>query len=74
MTLQVSRSTHSIFLRLAAGDPLIDALVLRLREAGVAAGTLEGHGVIEDVELRTFAPDTRTLGASRRIAGATELG
>ena len=73
MTLQVSRTTHSIFLRLAQGDALVDALVVRLREAGVAAGTLEGHGVLEDVELRTFAAETRTLGASRRIAGAVHV-
>ncbi len=70
MTMQTSRSTHSIFLRLVPGDSLIDALVVRLREGGVATGSLQGHGVLEHVELRTFAPDSRTLGTARSISGA----
>lgn len=68
--MHVSRSAHSIFLRLSPGDSLLDALGAHLREGGVATGTLTGHGVLEHVELRTFAPDTRTLGAARSIRGA----
>jgi len=68
--MQVSRDTHSIFLRLAPGDSLVDALGVRLREGGVATGSLSGHGVLEHVELRTFLPDARTLGPGRAISGA----
>jgi predicted DNA-binding protein with PD1-like motif len=68
--MHVSRDTHAVFFRLAPGDALPDALFARLREAGVATGTLRGHGVLEHVELRTFAPQTRSLGPARAIAGA----
>ncbi len=68
--MQLSRSSHAVFFRLSSGDALPDALVARLREAGVATGTLTAHGVLENVELRTFAPQSRTFGASRSIAGA----
>ena len=66
----VSRDTHAVFFRLAPGDVLPDALFARLRDAAVATGTLRAHGVLEHVELRTFAPATRTFGAARSIAGA----
>ena len=69
MTMQVSRETHAVFFRLAPGDMLPDALYARLREAAVATGTLRAHGVLEHVELRTFASHPRTLGSSRAIAG-----
>ena len=68
--IQVSRTTHSLFIRLAPGDSLLDALHAALSEGGVATGTLQGHGGIEDVELRTFSPETRGLGVARRLAGA----
>jgi predicted DNA-binding protein with PD1-like motif len=68
--MDVSQSTHVIFSRLAPGDSLEGAIAARLREAGVATGTLRGHGVLEHVELRTFSPASRTLGASRAIHGA----
>jgi predicted DNA-binding protein with PD1-like motif len=73
MTMQVSRATHAIFSKLAPGDSLIDGLHAVLREGAVATGTLEGHGIIEDVELRTFAPGAHGLGAARRIAGAIHV-
>jgi predicted DNA-binding protein with PD1-like motif len=73
MTLQISKTTHSIFVRLQAGDSLLDGLHARLREGAVATGTLQGHGIIEDTELRTFSPDSRALGPSRRIAGAVHV-
>ncbi len=69
MTMQVSRESHAVFFRLAPGEMLPDALFARLREAAVATGTLRAHGVLEHVELRTFASHTRALGASRAIAG-----
>ena len=57
-------------MRLAHGDALVDAIGAKLRESGVATGTLHAHGVIEHVELRTFSSHTRTLGPSRALAGA----
>jgi len=68
--MNVSQSTHVIFVRLAPGDTLPDALVAKLRESGVATGTLRAHGVLEHVELRTYAPIAHALGASRAISGA----
>ncbi|HEY1958689.1 MAG TPA: DUF296 domain-containing protein [Polyangiaceae bacterium] len=68
--MHASRETHAIFFRLGPGDALPDALFAKLREAGVATGTLRAHGVLEHVELRTFSSQTRTLGASRALAGA----
>lgn len=68
--MHVSRETHVVFVRLAAGDALPDALFARLRDAAVATGSVRGHGVLEHVELRTFSPLTRTFGASRAITGA----
>jgi len=70
MTMQTSQSQHAVFFRLNSGDALPDALVARLREAGIATGTLRAHGVLEHVELRTFQSQTRTFGSSRSIAGA----
>jgi len=49
---------------------LPDALVARLREAGIATGTLRAHGILEHVELRTFQSQTRTFGSARSISGA----
>jgi len=68
--MQVSRTSHAVVFRLASGDALPDALIARLREAGVATGTLVAHGVLENVELRTFSPASRAFGASRSISGA----
>jgi predicted DNA-binding protein with PD1-like motif len=68
--MPISQSHHAVFFRLNSGDALPDALVARLREAGVATGTLRGHGVLEHVELRTFQPQTRTFSATRAISGA----
>jgi len=70
MTMQTSQSQHAVFFRLSSGDTLPDALVARLREAGIATGTLRAHGVLEHVELRTFQPQTRAFGSARSIAGA----
>jgi predicted DNA-binding protein with PD1-like motif len=70
MTMQTSQSQHAIFFRLNSGDALPDALVARLREAGIATGTLRAHGVLEHVELRTFQSQTRAFGSTRSIAGA----
>lgn len=68
--MQTSQSQHAIFFRLNSGDALPDALVARLREAGIATGTLRAHGVLEHVELRTFQAQARTFGSARSIAGA----
>ena len=68
--MQTSQSQHAVFFRLNSGDALPDALVARLREAGIATGTLRAHGVLEHVELRTFHSQTRTFGSARSIAGA----
>jgi predicted DNA-binding protein with PD1-like motif len=68
--MQTSQSQHAVFFRLSSGESLPDALVARLREAGIATGTLRAHGVLEHVELRTFQSQTRTFGSSRSIAGA----
>lgn len=68
--MDVSTQTHTIFFKLQTGDSLVDALGQKLRECAVATGTLHAHGVLEHVELRTFAPSTKTLGASRAISGA----
>jgi predicted DNA-binding protein with PD1-like motif len=73
MTTSLSRSAHTVFLRLAPGDSLIDALHTRLRDGAVATGTLQGHGIIEDTELRTFSADARGLGQARRIAGPVHV-
>ena len=70
--MHISQSQHAVFFRLNSGDAIGDALVARLREAGVATGTLRAHGVLEHVELRSFRPDTRGFGASRAIAGAVQ--
>jgi predicted DNA-binding protein with PD1-like motif len=70
MTMQTSQSQHAVFFRLSSGDALPDALVARLREAGIATGTLRAHGVLEHVELRTFQAQTRAFGSTRSISGA----
>ena len=68
--MQTSQSQHAVFFRLNSGDALPDALVARLREAGIATGTLRAHGVLEHVELRTFQAQTRAFGSTRSISGA----
>jgi predicted DNA-binding protein with PD1-like motif len=68
--MQISQQQHAVFFRLSSGDALPDALVARLREAGIATGTLRAHGVLEHVELRTFHSQTRTFGSARSISGA----
>ncbi len=68
--MHVSQSSHAVFFRLSPGDALHDALAARFREAGIATGTMTAHGVLENVELRTFSPHSRTFGTARAIAGA----
>ncbi len=62
-------TTHTIFFKLQPGDSLVDAITAKLRECAIATGTLRAHGVLEHVELRTFTPSTKTLGASRALTG-----
>ena len=70
MTTHTSTSTHTLFFRLAPGDTLPNALAERLKAEGIATGLLRGHGILEHVELRTFSPQTRTLGPGRLLGGA----
>ncbi len=70
MTTHLSSSTHTLFFRLAPGDTLPGALTERLKADAVATGLLRGHGILEHVEVRTFSPNTRTLGPGRLLSGA----
>jgi predicted DNA-binding protein with PD1-like motif len=69
-TTHTSSSTHTLFFRLVPGDTLPGSLAERLKADGVATGLLRGHGILEHVEVRTFSPQTRTLGPGRLLGGA----
>lgn len=72
MTVSTSSSRH-LLLRLDASGRLPEALLSTLRDEVVLCGWLRASGVLADVELRAYDARTGGLGASRRIAGPTQV-
>jgi predicted DNA-binding protein with PD1-like motif len=71
--IEESRRSRRIIGQLTRGQDLYRSLLAVCQERGVRCAQVQVQGVVDEVELACYEPESRAMGKSRRLRGALQL-
>jgi predicted DNA-binding protein with PD1-like motif len=71
--IEESRRSRRIIGQLTRGQDLYRSLLAVCQERGVRCAQVQVQGVVDEVELACYEPDSRAMGKARRLRGALQL-